>query len=242
MNDVSQTPDSDQASEDRYPPTPEPPAASVQPCATRQKERPVGVFCANGHRVQPDNRYCPECAAPLGPKTSISPRPSSPDLPNAHSAGSARSTSAPQRRIVLVATSVVVAILAAFVVTIGLTRTSTKLVTLQVVYYGGHCQYLRENGSLAEGTVVTVTGDKSSHIAAGALGKGSDGVATLQDGSSSPDCAFTAKFVVPDNQRIYTFTPRGSPGGVSFTNQELTSHKWVVGMSYGCPTNLRGGC
>jgi hypothetical protein len=118
----------------------------------------------------------------------------------------------------------------------------TKTVTLQVIYYGGDCQYLRDNGSLTEGTLVTVTGDHGSHIATGHLKDSADGAITLSNGSSSSTCSFTASVVVPENQHTYTFTPAGSPAGVTFTKKQLTTHNWVVGMSYGCPANLPNAC
>lgn len=116
------------------------------------------------------------------------------------------------------------------------TTSDQTTVNLKVVQYAQYCQGSQFNS----GTLVTVTGDNGTQLAAAGLGSGSDGSANVTYGPETiPTCIFRASMVLPTNQNSYAFTV-GSLSPVAFPVSQMTASGWNPTINVGCKTTIQG--
>ncbi len=126
----------------------------------------------------------------------------------------------------------------ATVAILATSKTSLHQVQFSVTDYQTKCA----DSSFTDGTTVTVRGDNGSQLAAGSLAKGTDSTASLTDGTSIDLCTLVATMDIPVNQRSYSFTPSNRPPITYTFSQVSNTYQWQPGETFGCPSNLQGGC
>ena len=103
--------------------------------------------------------------------------------------------------------------------------------------YGNSCSAT----PVGRGAPVKVTGDNGTQLATGSLNAGTDGSASLTDGSTIPTCTFRAVIQVPANQNTYSFDDNMNSNSVAFTRQQLQGSGWLASITTNQPSNLAGG-
>jgi hypothetical protein len=109
--------------------------------------------------------------------------------------------------------------------------------SLAVIAYRQPCS----NSLFDHGTTVIVRGDSGNQLAAASLSGGTDGTANLTDGTQIPTCTFNAPMTLPGDQTSYTFIVGGRTP-ITFSRHEMSSSGWRPEITFGCPSNLQGGC
>jgi hypothetical protein len=113
----------------------------------------------------------------------------------------------------------------------------TQRTSLTVITYTQPCSSSLFN----DGTTVIVRGNSGNQLAAANLSRGTDGTANLNDGTQIPTCTYNASMTLPGDQTSYTFTVGGHTP-ITFSRHEMTSSGWQPGITFGCPSDLQGGC
>ncbi len=103
--------------------------------------------------------------------------------------------------------------------------------------YGSSCA----NAQVGPGTPVKVTGDNGTRVATGSLNAGTDGSASLTNGSTIPTCTFRAVIQVPANQNTYSFDDSTNGNAVTFTRHQLQGSGWEASITTNLPSNLANG-
>ncbi len=114
----------------------------------------------------------------------------------------------------------------------------SKDLTFTFIDYSGSCATDASTNEAQLGTPVIVTGDAGNQIGQGALGVGTDGTATLGDGTTIPYCTLIAYITVPTNQNAYTVKV-GSISPVTYSGSTITLF-WQATLTYNKPSNVVG--
>lgn len=114
---------------------------------------------------------------------------------------------------------------------------SNQTVKLTVITYGRPCASSLFN----LGTTKVVASNGGTQLATANLSHGSDGSASLNSGSQVPTCTYSATMVLANNLSGYTFMVGGNRP-LTFSRSEIENDSWHPGITFGCPTDLQGGC
>jgi hypothetical protein len=114
---------------------------------------------------------------------------------------------------------------------------SNQTTSLTVIAYRQPCS----SSLFDHGTTVIVRGDSGNQLAASSLSGGTDGTANLNDGTQIPTCTFNSPMTLPGGQTSYTFIVGGRTP-ITFSRHEMSSSGWKPEITFGCPSDLQGGC
>jgi hypothetical protein len=114
---------------------------------------------------------------------------------------------------------------------------NNQTVKLTVITYGRPCA----SSLFSEGTTKVVASNRGTQLATTNLNHGADGSASLNSGSQVSTCTYSATMVLKNNLSGYTFMVGGNHP-LTFSRSEMENDNWHPGITFGCPSDLQGGC
>lgn len=114
---------------------------------------------------------------------------------------------------------------------------SNRTVKLTVIAYTQPCASSLFN----QGNTKVITTNRGTQLASVNLSRGLDGSASLNSGNQVPTCTYTASMVLPGDRSGYTIKVGGTDP-LTFSLAEMKADGWDPGITFGCPSDLQGGC
>ena len=173
--------------------------------------------CPNGHEVEGQASFCQSCGAMTTPVA----------VPT--SASTSKKSNTPK---IIGGIAAIFAVLVIVLIAIRPHHPARASILFTTQVYGSRCSTTQSDHSIAEGTLIKVTGDNGQQVGSGVFGPGVDSITA----GGRYLCTYKASVSVPANQNVYTEDDGGS-NTLSEERSKLVSNDCAWYFFYGSSTS-----